>query len=316
MAAVEKLQYSRLRRKKTDADGKVLRRKNIALLLMGMDRSLVSLPSVASGIHGTESALAELGARVLLADLPRVDHHPEFLARSYVHGVLAKGALQAAWIRQANRQLIQQLKETPTVWFLGRPNGADWGDVVESNDVEVGQLAARHLLEKGHRRMALLDPKPRHVTLSQRCGAFAWAAEQAGAEVTTLRGRASNGRLPFESVGEFKQVDQLVSKVLALRPKPTAIFVPADCIAALVYRSFARRGLCVGKDASLISCNNELPLLTGLYPELTTIDICAERIGRQAVEQLIWRLENREAPKVAVSIEPQLVEGMSVADLN
>jgi DNA-binding LacI/PurR family transcriptional regulator len=93
------------------------------------------------------------------------------------------------------------------------------------------------------------------------------------------------------------------------------VFVPADCIAAMVYRACVRRGLQIGQDLSLISCNNELPLLTGLYPEITTIDICAEQIGRQAVQQLIWRLAHRDSPNVAVSVEPRLVEGMSVAKI-
>ena len=84
----------------------------------------------------------------------------------------------------------------------------------------------------------------------------------------------------------------------------------------MVYRACARRGIQVGKDISVVSCNNELPLLAGLYPEVTTIDVCAEQIGRQAVEQLICRLDHRESQPVSVSVQPQLVEGMSVARLS
>lgn len=315
LKAAKQLNYTRLRRRKTLPKDQPLQTKSIAMLLLGMDRSLATLPSVSAGIHGVESSLAEAGANVLLADVPFVDRLPDTLQRRRVHGVLAKAALQSQLVRNANPELIQRLRELPTVWFLGRPQGADWGDVVESNDSEVGRLAAEHLLAKGHRHIAFLDPKPDHVTLGQRGASFTWHASQGGASVENIFGEEGAWELPLRSVDDVELVDSLVAKLLKLRKKPTAVFVPADCIAAMVYRACSKRGLQVGRDLSLISCNNELPLLTGLYPEVTTIDICAEQIGRQAVEQLIWRLDHLDRPSVSVSVQPRLVEGMSVADL-
>lgn len=313
--AVQKLDYSPLRRRKSSPDNKPLLRKSVALLLLGMDRSLVTLPSVASGIHGTEAALSDMGADVLFADLPYLDRLPDFIARRRVHGLVGKGALQEQLFANADPELLNRMREIPTVWLLGRPHGADWGDVVESNDAEVGRLAAEYLLRRGHRRIAILDPKPDHVTLGQRCASFSWHASQKGSIVESFLGEASQWSLPLRSVDDVEAVDELVGRLLKLRKKPTAVFVPADCIAAMVYRACARRGLQIGKDLSLISCNNELPLLTGLYPEVTTIDICAEQIGRQAVEQLTWRLKHPDSPSVTVSVQPRLVEGVSVANI-
>jgi DNA-binding LacI/PurR family transcriptional regulator len=68
---------------------------------------------------------------------------------------------------------------------------------------------------------------------------------------------------------------------------------------------------------SVLSFNHERPLVLGLNPALTTIDIRAETIGRRAVERLLWRIEHPEddvATKIVV--EPVLVEGASVATLN
>ncbi|MEM9588199.1 MAG: LacI family DNA-binding transcriptional regulator [Planctomycetota bacterium] len=317
--AVQRLNYAPLRRRATLDRERPLLRKSIALVLLGMDRSLETLPSVASGIHGTESALASAGAEVLLADLPLADHVPQPLSRRQAHGVLAKGALQTMFLDQVDPELVASLRKTPTVWFLGRPQGADWGDVVQSDDAAAGRLAAEYLLARGHRRMAILDPKPSHVTLSQRCASFAWHATNGGAHVEHLCGKrvnASKPTLPLKSVDDPESIERLVVRLLKLRRKPTAIFVPADCIAAMAYRAFAGRGLTIGKDFSLISCNNELSLLAGLYPEVTTIDIRAQQIGRQAVDQLIWRLGHPNSPNVSVSVEPRLVEGMSVADIS
>ena len=92
--AVEQLGYKRHRERKAVTKDRQLARKNIAMLLLGMDRSLASLPSVACGIHGAESSLSGAGANVLLADLPHVDGVPKAIANQNIHGVLAKGALQ------------------------------------------------------------------------------------------------------------------------------------------------------------------------------------------------------------------------------
>lgn len=315
MKAVEELGYSRLRKRKTLPADRQLDRKNVALLLIGMDRSLVALPSVASGIHGAESAISGAGGNVLLSDIPYANEIPKTFASQQLHGLLAKGALQGELIKSADSNLIQRLRKIPTVWFLGRPKTADWGDVVESNDAEVGRLAAEYLLSKGHKRIAVLNPKPGHATLDQRGASFTWHVNQAGGKVENIFGKKTEWQLPLRTVNESGSMDKLVSKLLKRRNRPTAVFCPADSITAMVYRAFSKRGLLIGRDMSLLSCNNELPLLTGLYPEVTTIDICAEQIGRQAVDQLIWRLGHPAAPSVTVSVQPQLIEGMSVANL-
>ena len=314
--AVEALNYSRLRQPRTSNQTQPLRNKNIGLFLLGMDRSLANLPSVASGIHGTESALSEAGGNVMLIDLPHVDRVPELLSRKTLHGVIIKSALQGQLIESAESQLIEGLRALPTVWVLGRPQQADWGDDVGTNDTEVGRLAAEYLLSQGHRRIAVLLPKPDHVTLGQRSAAFHWQAEQRGAEVITLSGQASDWQLPLRTVDDTDQVERLFDRFWKLKNRPSAIFVPADSIAAGVYRACTKRKLIIGEDVSLISANNEQPLLAGLYPELTTIDVAAEQIGRQAVDQLIWRFSHRDDPIVSRTLQPSLVPGHSVARLN
>ena len=71
----------------------------------------------------------------------------------------------------------------------------------------------------------------------------------------------------------------------------------------------------VGRDLSLVSCNYEPSLLSGLYPTPTTIDIHAEVIGRRAVDQLAWRLTHDDAVGLDVGVAPALVAGASVLRL-
>lgn len=307
--AVRALGYTPIRRR--SGDGRPLRGRTLALVILGMNRSLVGLPVIAEAIHGAESALSGAGASVLLVDAPDVKTVPAALKRTRIDGVILKSALQGDVIGEAHPELVDRLKRVPGVWILGRPENA-WGDAVSSNDESVGRLAAEALLARGHRRLAYLNPKPDHTLFARRQASFVWHAKRAGARVESFLGRVGDWSLPLKAVEGVDAVRGLVDRLLSSRKRPTALFVPGDSVAAMVYRSLAERGLEAGRDLSIVSCNNEESLLMGLHPALTTIDVHASEIGRRAVEQLAARLANRNAPPVEIGIEPALVEGGSI----
>jgi LacI family transcriptional regulator len=312
--AVESLGYTRLRSRGKANTYSPLKGRNIALVMLGMDRSLVDVPSVAAAIHGAEGALKELGANLLLVDIPRADHLPASLGRNRIDGLLLKGALVNGMLKHANIALLQRLEQIPTVWFLGKPVGG-WGDVVQSNDRSVGQLAAEHLWEQGHQRLAFLNPKPNQATFAQRQAAFEWHAQQLGAEVITILGQDLDSHLPQPPIEALDNVDGLVDQLLSMPDRPTALFVPCDAVAAMVYRAMSKRGHQVGRELSVVSCNNDGALLAGLYPSLTTIDVHAEYVGRRAVDQLIWRMSHRDMPVDDIGVEPTLHGGESVSTI-
>lgn len=310
--AIESLNYSPRQRKASMIDVNPLEHKNILLLMLGMDRSLVSIPVVASALHGVEKGIGEAKANLMIADLPGVDRVPEVLSRKRIDGVILKGALQGDLIHRMNPDLIDRLKALPTVWVLGRPTGC-WGDVVQVNDMLVGQIAAEHLISRGHRRLAFISPKPSQVTLMRRQASFTFFAEQAGAKVKAYLGEEQAWQFPSPAVDHVELVQGLVDKLLAERDRPTAIFAPDDSVGAMTARALSARGLQAGREISLMSCNNDRSLLMGVYPALTTIDVHADQIGYRAVDQLAWRMAHDDQPWFDSGIEPTLVEGNSVA---
>ena len=288
--------------------------KNIALVMLGMDRSLVSLPVVAEAIHGAEKAVADAGGTVLLANAPEMDHLPPVLLRSKLDGIIFKGALQGKSICEMLAPLSDRLRRIPSVWLLGRPDGCI-GDMVGANDTVVGEIAADYLIDKGHTRLAFLNPKRDHVTFGRRRIGFLAEAEARNAKVSEFLGdHPEEWQLPLESVHDVASVKTLIDRLFSQEPACTAVFVPADSIAALVYRELSARGLAVGHDISLISCNNEYTIIAGLHPAITTIDTHARMIGNMAVEQLIWRMRNPGKPTVEILLEPDLVEQQSVRE--
>ncbi len=321
MESVRKLNYTPLRRHlpKNSADemNGSTTEKQIALVVLGMHRMLEVLPVIATATHGAEAAITQSGGHFVFIDAPKLNVMPPALENDAIGGVILKGAMQGNALSDADTPLIRCLKKLPSVWVLGRPKGC-WGDSVSSDDWLVGKLAAEALIAKGHRHLGYLNPKPHHQLFERREASFRWHAEQGGCDVTSLIGDPEGGSdEPQMPVRDVAGVDRLIERLMNLPQRPTAVFTPADSIAALVYRAMAARNLRIGENLSLISCNNEQRLISTLYPSLTTIDIFPEQIGRQAVAQLQMRLEKKGiADAMETLIPPALVEGESIATIN
>lgn len=314
--AAEQLRYSPQRSHRRADPGRSIARASIALLCLGMDRSLIELPVVASAISGAEAALSKAGATVQLAQVPDLQRAPLSLFRKRLDGVILTGAMQGTLISQAEGDLLQRLRTLPTVWLLGRPLGCT-GDCVGSNDYATGRKAAEYLVAHGHRQLAFVNPKPDHLLFMRREDGFVAAARRLGAQVRTYS-KTPDGqwKLPLHAPESVEVVQGLVDDLIADSPRPTAVFAAADSVAALTYRALAVRGMRVGEDISVISGNNDAALIQSLYPRLTTFDVRAQDLGRLAVRQLAMRTSSEdEFPDTDLTLEPTLVEGESVATL-
>ncbi len=294
---------------------RILENRTIGIVSLGMERSLLALPAVAQAINGAEAELARNGARVMLAHVP--DLNAGSLHRvSDMAGIVVAGCSQGRLIGDHQSKLLGKLRQLPTVWLLARPDGC-WGDAVGSNDFETGQLAASYFMQRGHRRLAFLNPKPEHAVFLRREAGFVSRGRALGAEVTVVaRAPDAGWSLPDRPALTTDAVDSLVHDLLLITPQPTALFAAADSVACAVYRALAARGLRVGQNLSLLSANNDESLAAGLYPQLTTFDIHAEKIGRAAVNQLARRLIDPDFVSTELLLSSSLVERESVSNLS
>ena len=216
-------------------------------------------------------------------------------------GLLLHGATPQGEVRE-------RLKRLPTVWLMGNVRRPDWGDQVLPDGYQVGELAAKYLLDRGHERLAFMNLDAGHRSLRLYGHAFGAAAQDAGAHVDRLE-------QPAEPSGEYwhdhnpEAVDRLVKRYLGLSPRPTGIFVADDMQVAILQPTLQKQGVQVGHGhVEIISCNNEQPYLVGLTPRPAEIDIRVESIGRRGVEQLLWRLEHRDVPeRLITAIEPIVI---------
>lgn len=288
--------------------------RRIAIAMLGIDRTLAGYPAVGEAIHGAEEALAEAGAHPVLVNVPDPSEPPRSLRRTRFDGIIAKAALQGDIVSALGPKLRGVLESNALVWMLGRPAGIE-GDAVNPDNLAIGRIAAEALVAAGHSRLAIVNPKADHAMFAVREQGFREAAAERKATVASFTSRRGIGAgFPIQPIMDVNDVQPLVDALLRERPRPTAIFCPADSIAAMTYRALASRGLQPGSAITVVSCNNERSLVAGLWPALATIDVHLRQIGRLAVRQLTRRITGEfDGSAVTIEVKPNFLTGASLA---
>ncbi|WP_299350842.1 LacI family DNA-binding transcriptional regulator [uncultured Shimia sp.] len=177
---------------------------------------------------------------------------------------------------EATHQLItQQGVPTLAIW-----NYADDARMpcVGVDNAEAGRLAARHLIDLGHRDVGLVFPNPVGNDRAQdRQEGALEELKQAGIDVPedwTLQA-------PY-SIAEAKQASM---SLLGRGKRPTAILCGNDIIAQGVLYAAKNLGLKVPKELSIMGIG-DFKGSSEIEPALSTIRIPARRIGRLAADQM------------------------------
>ena len=149
---------------------------------------------------------------------------------------------------------------------------------VAINDRAAACELVAHLAGLGHRRIAHIAGHPDH-------GATAWRRQgyrdaMRAASLPVAREWIVPGQFTFESGLQAAQA------LLALSPRPTAIFAANDDMAAGVLRAAATMGLSVPGDLSVCGFD-DVPIARQVTPALTTVRQPTREMGRIAAEQLL-----------------------------
>lgn len=172
------------------------------------------------------------------------------------------------------------------------------------DDEMTGYLAARTLLENGHRQFAFIGGYTGTTTWEGRNAGIARAlAEASLPEDACLR-------LPG-----IMHADFAAEKVMMMAEQgrlPSAVICFNDDQSAGAYRAARKLGLAIGRDFSVIGCDN-IPQSRILAPELTTIDIHPAWIGRTSAEVLLNAPAEPSGERAMLRCTPELVLRGSVA---
>jgi DNA-binding LacI/PurR family transcriptional regulator len=175
---------------------------------------------------------------------------------------------------------------------------------VGSNNWNGGLLATRHLLELGHRRIAIISG-PEDVLCSRaRVAGFRFAHDEAGIDVDPELVRHGN----FYIDAGYEHGMRLLTRT----DRPTAIFAGSDMQAMGVFRAARRLGLDIPGDVSVIGYDN-LPLAAWIGPALTTINQPLRDMAGTATRMLLDLARGVELQTSRVDLVTELIVRESTA---
>lgn len=141
-----------------------------------------------------------------------------------------------------------------------------------------GYLATRHLIDLGHRRIGIIAGPPYASSSRGRLAGYRQALAEAGlAEIPDLM---------IESSFSIDSGAEVAGRLMALDPRPTAIFAFNDNTAIGALSTLERLGLSVPGDVSLVGYN-DIPIVSRLPTPLTSVRVPFDQIAAAALELLL-----------------------------
>jgi LacI family transcriptional regulator len=153
---------------------------------------------------------------------------------------------------------------------------------VSSDNHQGADLAVKHLMECGHKRIAHIAGPLDTTPGRERLAGFRRAIEKAG--------------LPYYDelvvYGDFYYESGLASmeKLLDLATPPTAVFVASDMMAMGAMRAVQARGLSVPGDVAVVGYD-DITIAGMAHPPLTTVRQEKAQLGELAAEALLRQIE-------------------------
>ena len=166
------------------------------------------------------------------------------------------------------------------------------------DNYKAGGMAARFLIDLGHRKLAMLAGITKsNDRAADRVRGFVEAADRLGVAKANIE--------VVEAPYRMDSGEAALGVILDRRPDTTAVFCGSDILAVGALKGCRDRGVRVPDDLSVVGFDN-LEVAEYLSPALTTIAIPAEAMGSRAAEFLLADRAAREL-HARVELQTQLI---------
>lgn len=184
--------------------------------------------------------------------------------------------------------------EIPFV-LIGRMQGFDNIHCIDSDNVEGGYLATKHLIDLGYRRIGTIVSN-QNKSGDDRFRGYAKALTEIGFPVN----------MNLVDYGDYSMDSAYHAMKRLLPEKPDAMFVSSDTMSLGALRAIREVGLSVPEDIALVGYDNLSPALQA-DPPLTTVEQPIAETGRLAVETLLEVIANPKLDPIRITLGNQLI---------
>jgi LacI family transcriptional regulator len=262
----------------------------------------LSNPFFAYIIKRVQNLAHNLGYSVVVCstdeNLEQEIEHVNVLYRNRVDGLIAMP------VGQDYEHYVEWFqKDRPLVLLDRCSDSFDASSVVVDNYAGSSEAVA-HLIQRGHRRIAIIQGLPGTYTNTERLRGY---------RDTLLR-----HEIPFDEAlvvgGDFREENGYMETKLLLTAAdpPTAIFATSDLITLGALKAIAEEGLDVPSDISLIMFD-DFDFAPYLKCPITAVRQPKEMLGEMAVKLLVEELRGETKGGKRIVLKTQLIVRQSVA---
>ena len=220
----------------------------------------------------------------------------------HVSGVITVGGV-------IDRQVIETIQRhnLPAVIAGSQLPGSGISSVGSDNSEGI-DLAMRHLLDRGHRRIALINGPDDTHTSHEKLSGYLTALYAAGLPFDPAIVRSRERFRGFDETAG----DEIATQLLWMDEPPTAIVCAFDQIAVGVYRAAARLAVSIPGDLSVVGFHDD-DVARFSIPPITTIRVRRAQWGEVAAETLLREREPQPTRGTHTLIPVRLIERESTA---
>jgi len=254
-------------------------------------------PHLLAQISGIDAEANAQGYNLLLSTAGGSNSGIEAYER-FIRNQVADGALiiETSTLQDSHQLLTQQ--NYPYV-VLGY-NLSNQLYSVHVDDAAGACEATRHLLQKGHRRIGVIDGPPTGavVSLQQRLAGYKQALEEADIEFDP----------ELVVHGDYTRLSgqRATDKLMALPDPPTAVFSLNDRMAMGAVWSLNATGLQVPQDVSVVGFD-DIPTAADFNPPLTTVKQPSQQTGQVATQLLFQLIAGEPIAQKEVVLPAELI---------
>jgi LacI family transcriptional regulator len=236
-------------------------------------------PFFAAVARGIEDRLADESCMLIVCSTDvRAERESRYLHMLEQLGV--RGILLVPVSSELEAAVAIGRRGTPVV-LVDHPRGDAPMCATAVDDVRGGELAAEHLIDLGHRRIALLTSQSAVRSIVDRAAGFRRRVEAAG-----LAAPSALLSVPLLPPVTVETAEWAMAQVLAASPRPTAVVCFNDITAVGAMRGLRAAGVDVPAEMSVLGYD-DLVFAAQLAPPLTTIRQPTYELGRAAAELLL-----------------------------
>jgi LacI family transcriptional regulator len=161
-------------------------------------------------------------------------------------------------------------------------------------------MATSHLIEQGCSRIVHIAGKQNSSVYVERLKGYKKALEAHDIKY--------DHKLVLQRGVDAEAAPLLAADILAMRPRPDAVFSVNDLCAAICMKTLIKAGVKVPEEIAFASFNND-PISTIIEPNLTTINYTGVEIGEIVAKNIINGIQHKQDIKsnYSIQLKPELI---------